>query len=138
MEIWTSKISLYIIKDFVSLQVLIYYHLIMENESNNNILSVIDNDPDRIMLSIAGRVKERRLEKNFTQNDLSLRSGIPLPTYRRFEQTGEISLRGLVMIAFALDSTDDFSTLFDKKGYNSIDEIINIDNIKKRKRGGRK
>lgn len=110
----------------------------MENKSNNNILSLIENNPDNIILSLAARIKERRLEKNFTQNDIALRSGMPLSTYRRFELTGEVSLRGLVMIAFALNATDDFSTLFDKKSYNSINEIINMESIKKRKRGGKK
>lgn len=110
----------------------------MKNDSNNNILSLIDNNPDKILLSLASRVKERRLEINYTQNDLALRSGMPLSTYRRFELSGEISLRGLVMIAFALNLTNDFSSLFDKRIYNSIDEIVEIKNIKKRKRGGRK
>ena len=107
----------------------------MKNQSSNIIVSLTDRNPDRIIMSLASRVRERRLEKNFTQKEISLRSGIPISTYRKFEQTGKISLRSLVMIAFALNATDDFSSLFDKTSYSNIDEIINFDKTKKRKRG---
>ncbi|AYG00394.1 helix-turn-helix domain-containing protein [Lactococcus allomyrinae] len=87
-----------------------------------------------ILLDIAHRIKERRLESNFTQEDLAKRSGCALATYRRFERTGEISLKNLVLIAFALGFEDDFDLLFQKKKYASIDELIQ-EEVKKRKRG---
>ena len=40
------------------------------------------------------------------------------------EQTGEISLTSLVKIAFALGCQEDFEELFSKKGYSSIQEVI--------------
>ena len=55
------------------------------------------------MLGIAERVKLRRLEKGWTQNMLATKSGVSLASYRRFESSGEMSLRSLVMLAFALD-----------------------------------
>lgn len=42
----------------------------MENKSNNNILSLIDNNPDNIILSLAARVKERRLERTTLKKNL--------------------------------------------------------------------
>jgi transcriptional regulator with XRE-family HTH domain len=101
---------------------------------NNHILLLINKTPDAILTSIAQRVKERRLESELTQKALALRSGIPLPTYRRFERTGDISLRNLLMIGVALDMTDEFDRLFSQKVYKSIDDILKTDG-KKRKRG---
>lgn len=107
----------------------------MKNEINNNILFFIDKTPDLLMQSIAKRVRERRLEKNWTQKTFAAKAGLSFSSYRRFEVSGETSLRSLVMIAFALDMTDEFTTLFSGKAYQSIDDIINAEQPKHRKRG---
>ena len=107
----------------------------MNNQINDNILSLIGKTHDSLMLGIAGRVKERRLEKDWTQRALAVKAGISFGSLRRFESSGEISLRSLIMIAFALDLTDEFNTLFSRKTYQSIDDIINIEKLKQRKRG---
>lgn len=103
----------------------------------DNILSLISKTPDSLMLGIAERVKMRRLEKGWTQNMLATKSGVSLASYRRFESLGEISLRSLVMLAFALDMTDEFETLFSSKTYQSIDDILKTGQVKQRKRGNR-
>jgi len=87
------------------------------------------------MSGIAQRVKQRRLEKGWTQKMLAAKAGLSLPSYRRFESSGEISVRSLVMLAFALDMTDEFETLFSSKSYQSIDDILNAEQTKQRKRG---
>lgn len=107
----------------------------METDINNNILSFIDKTPDSLMSGVAQRVKQRRLEKGWTQKMLAAKAGVSLPSYRRFESSGEIALRSLVMLAFALDMTDEFETLFSSKTYQSIDDIVNIGQAKQRKRG---
>ena len=109
----------------------------MKNDINDNILSLIEKIPDLIMSSIARRVKQRRLEKEWTQKMLATKAGLSLPSYRRFESSGEISLRSLVMLAFALDMTDEFEALFNGKIYQSIDDILNAGRQKQRKRGNR-
>ena len=110
----------------------------MNNDITDNILSLIGKTPDEIMRSISQRVKERRLEKNFTQMTLASRAGLTLASYRRFETTGEISFRSLVMIALALDMTSEFETLFSTPTYQSIDQLLKLTNSPKRKRGARK
>ena len=110
----------------------------MNNDIADNILSLIGRTPDEMMRSISQRVKERRLEKNFTQMTLASRAGLTLASYRRFELTGEISLRSLVMIASALDMTSEFETLFSTPTYQSIDQLLKLTNNPKRKRGSRK
>lgn len=102
-----------------------------------NILSLIDKTPDSLMSGIAKRVKQRRLEKGWTQNMLATKAGVSLASYRRFESCGEISLRSLVMLAFALEMTDEFENLFSRKTYQSIDDIIKTKQLKQRKRGNR-
>ena len=87
------------------------------------------------MTGIAQRVKQRRLEKGWTQKMLAAKAGLSLPSYRRFESSGEISVRSLVMLAFALDMIDEFETLFSSKTYQSIDDIVKSEQTKQRKRG---
>ena len=103
---------------------------------NDNILLVIEKTPDVIIKDIADRVKARRLESALTQKELARRAGIPLPTYRRFERTGEISFRSLVMIGITLGMMGEFLNLFSTKTYSSIDNLLEAGN-KKRQRGKR-
>ena len=83
---------------------------------------------------IATRVKARRLELNLTQEGIAIRAGLKFATYRRFEQTGEISLKGLLQIGFALNALSEFDTLFAQKQYQSLDDVLNEQNVI-RKRG---
>ncbi len=83
---------------------------------------------------IAARVKLRRLELNLTQEGFAARAGVKFATYRRFEQTGEISLKGLLQVGFALNALQDFDLLFTQKQYQSLDEVLNEQTVT-RKRG---
>ncbi len=103
----------------------------------NNILSFNISNPNEVAIQIAGRVKARRLELNLTQEGLASRAGVKFATYRRFEQTGEISLRGLLQIGFALNSLAEFDSLFAQKQYQSLDDVMNESNTN-RKRGKKK
>lgn len=87
------------------------------------------------MFGIAERVKRRRLEKGWTQKVLAAKAGLSYSSYRRFESSGEVAMRSLVMLAFALDMTDEFETLFSNKTYQSIDDILKAERPKQRKRG---
>lgn len=80
--------------------------------------------PDEINKEIAEKVRARRKEKKLSQVELSERSNVSLGSIKRFERTGEISLSSLIKIAFALGCEDDFETLFSKKTYASIQEVI--------------
>ncbi len=102
----------------------------------NNILAVNFTPPNEVAKQIASRVKARRLELDLTQEGLSKRAGIKFATYRRFEQTGEISLRGLLQIGFALNALSDFNTLFAQRQYQSIEDVLKEQNVT-RKRGKR-
>lgn len=73
---------------------------------------------------IVKRMRARRKEKKLTQVELSRLAGVSLGSLKRFEQTGNISLNSLIKIAFVLDCKEDFDSLFAKKGYSSIQEVI--------------
>ena len=100
----------------------------------NNIISFNISTPDDVAKQIATRVKERRLELNLTQEGIAARAGLKFATYRRFEQTGEISLKGLLQIGFALNALSEFDALFAQKQYQSLDDVLNEQNVI-RKRG---
>ncbi len=100
----------------------------------NNIIALNISTPNEIAKQIAAKVKARRLELNLTQEGISARAGIKFATYRRFEQTGEISLKGLLQIGFALNALSDFDALFAQKQYQSLDDVLNEQNVT-RKRG---
>ena len=93
--------------------------------------------PNCILRGIAERIKERRLERNLTQKTFAKRSGVGYDAYRKFENTGDITLRSLVLCAIALDDAEGFAQLFTKQSYQSIDELLKTQEVKKRKRGSR-
>ena len=103
----------------------------------NNIIAFNIYTPVEVAQQSAARVKERRLELNLTQKGMASRSGLKFATYRRFEQTGEISLRGLLQIGFALNSLSEFETLFTQKQYQSLDNVLSEQTLT-RKRGKKK
>lgn len=102
---------------------------------NNNILSVVRNknvSTSELMKVVAGNVRAMRLRRNISQKDFASKVGITLPTYRRFETTGEISLRKLVEIAKFFDVARDIKNLFTKREYSSIEEVIKEKTNRKR------
>lgn len=90
--------------------------------SMNNFIFL--KSPNELNMDIAKRVSARRKEQNITQEQLSVKSDVSYGSIKRFERTGEISLSSLIKIAFALGLEDDFDLLFAKKGYASIQEVI--------------
>jgi len=100
----------------------------------NNILAFNIANPSEVALQIASRVKARRLELDLTQEGLATRAGVKFATYRRFEQTGEISLRGLLQVGFALNALSEFDALFTQKQYQSLDDVLKEQSVT-RKRG---
>ena len=100
----------------------------------NKMISFSIVTPNDVAKQIAARVKARRLELDLTQEGIATRAGLKFATYRRFEQTGEISLKGLLQIGFALNALSEFDALFAQKQYQSLDDVLNEQNVI-RKRG---
>jgi transcriptional regulator with XRE-family HTH domain len=85
---------------------------------------------------LARRVKARRLERGWTQQEIADRSGIALATYRRFERSGRISLERLLKLAVILDAQAGFDDLFTPPPARSLSELEDGDRHT-RKRGKR-
>lgn len=90
---------------------------------NNNLNAL--KTPYDISKEIAEKAKARRKLSKLTQAALAERSGVSLGSIKRFERTGEISLSHLLKIAMVLNCLGDFSELFRKPEYTSIEEILN-------------
>ncbi len=100
-----------------------------------DILTIINQTPETISVELANRVKSLRLERNLTQQAFAKRAGVGYDAYRRFESSGEITLKNLLLCAVVLDCLDDFNELFRRKSYDSIDQLLNVNKTKRRKRG---
>jgi len=78
----------------------------------------------QISREISERIAKRRKELHFTQTELAARAGISFASYKRFEQKHEISFVSLIKIAIALNLENEFDSLFQKKQFLSIEELI--------------
>lgn len=74
---------------------------------------------------IAQKIVRLRKRKKITQKQLAARSGVSLGSLKRFEQSGEISLKSLTKIAIALDVENELEDLFNNVPFASIEEVIN-------------
>lgn len=102
-----------------------------------DISTITSMTPDAVLKRVAEKVKERRLERNLTQRAFAKRAGVGYDAYRKFENTGEITLRNLVLCAITLDDIDGLLELFSRRSYHSIDDLLKIQDVKKRKRGSK-
>ena len=96
-----------------------------------------DFNPDAIAKKIAFRAKQLRLTMNIKQATLAQQSGVSLGSLKRFEHTGEISLKNLLNIAVVLNATIEFNELFVKmNSFNTIDDVVKAKKayVKKRAR----
>ena len=93
--------------------------------------------PSIAQKKIAQNLKERRLQMNLTQEGLSVRSGVPLATLRKFEQQGVISLESLLKLMMVLGMLEAMveATKVSQTSFSSIDEVIALESSPKRKRG---
>lgn len=81
--------------------------------------------PKEMQQELAARERSLRKKRKMTLQQLADASGVSLGSVKRFESSGEISLRSMIKIAIALGCEEDFSAVFAKNIPTSIEEIIN-------------
>ena len=86
---------------------------------------------------LADRVREIRVGLGLKQSTIATRAGVALPTLRRFEQTGEVSLKYLTRICHALGRIDEFEKIFQPPVAATMTEFELRLVGPKRKRGSR-
>lgn len=89
-----------------------------------------------IAINLASRVRERRLSRGWTQDEMAQRAGMKTPTYVLFERTGRIALTRLLKIFEVLGWLDAFDQLGRGQDFSgaSLDDLTQPE----RKRGRRK
>ena len=87
------------------------------------------------MQRMADNLKARRLEKKLSTKSLSAMSGVPASTIQRFELKHSISLESYVKLAKALGYTEEVMQLLSEPKYDTMEELLEINKNKTRKRG---
>ncbi|RKE55833.1 helix-turn-helix domain-containing protein [Sphingobacterium detergens] len=88
---------------------------------------------------LAKNVRDRRLSMELTQAGLSKRSGVPLATLRKFEQTGVISLESFLKLLMVVGGIEDILNELKpvKPNFTSIDDVLKDTTQISRKRGSK-
>jgi len=96
--------------------------------------------PSKAQRKLTDNIRSRRLLMAMTQEELAERSGVALPTLRKFEQKGFISLESFLKLLLVVGGLEEIidSTKPNKPSFNSIDEVLKEERGLTRKRGRRK
>jgi transcriptional regulator with XRE-family HTH domain len=87
-------------------------------------MSFILVNPKNLQIQIARRFREFRVLKNLKRRTLSSHSGVSEASIKRFETTGEISLRSLLKLALVLDVLDKFQDIIEINHPQSVREVL--------------
>ena len=80
------------------------------------------------------RCREARLRQNMTQQEAAERAGIPLSTYRRFEQLGQLSLERFVAVLHALNQVEALERLLTTPPVQDLDALDQMSTPRQRAR----
>ncbi|WP_139419302.1 helix-turn-helix domain-containing protein [Chryseobacterium mulctrae] len=89
---------------------------------------------------LVDNIRKRRLQMNLTQEGLAERSGVPLPTLRKFEQKGLISLDSFLKLLSVVGGLEEMVDALKPKenNFKSIDDVLKSEEKSIKKRGNRK
>lgn len=87
------------------------------------------------MQRLAENLKARRLEKKLSTKHLAGMSGVPASSIQRFELKHTISLESYVKLAKALGYSEDIMQLLSEPKYETMEELLEINKNRQRKRG---
>lgn len=79
--------------------------------------------PVEVANSLSIKARQLRLGRKWTRKTLSERSGVPVASLRRFEDTGKISLESFLKLMNALDRLDEVERLLNPLKITSIDQL---------------
>ena len=82
------------------------------------------HSPSELAQAIGAQARALRKRQGLSQNELAKRAGLSRRTIQRFEDTGTLTLEGLIKVAFALGVPDTFDQLFAQPEPRSIDEVL--------------
>ena len=93
---------------------------------------------EEIAQQLAEMATRERIKQNITQKSFAEKAGIPFATYRKFEQTGKISLQGFLKVLRHLGILKELTAMIDRDSIEKLgaDEFVKLNKIKERKRAG--
>lgn len=93
-------------------------------------LSLITADDIQQQLALAVRTKRKHIK--LSRNALAEKSTVPASTIKKFETTGQISLRQFILLWQCVDSLESLLKLSEEAPYqpSSIDEVLNQELLK--------
>jgi transcriptional regulator with XRE-family HTH domain len=65
----------------------------------------LTNEQD-VLETLARCLREERIQRGWRQVDLAIRSGVPVPTLRKFESTGQLGSAALARLLVSLGLAD--------------------------------
>ncbi|MGI9280007.1 MAG: transcriptional regulator [Endozoicomonas sp.] len=82
--------------------------------------------PSEVQEQLAATVMAKRKVKGWSRQSLAERSGVPAPTIKKFETTGQISLRQFILLWQCVDQLENLYALTkeDEVLPSSIDEVL--------------
>ncbi len=93
--------------------------------------------PEQVSKELAGRVRKLRLMRKWKQSTLARHAGVSLASLRRFEQTGQVSLQGMLRLSFALGRLSDYDGVLRPPPAESIAALEAAAAAPQRKRGSK-
>ncbi|WP_417822768.1 helix-turn-helix domain-containing protein [Thalassospira lucentensis] len=104
------------------------------------VISLESFSPEQSARNVGVAAKQLRLSRNLTRKDLASRAGVPVPTLRKFEDTGLAPFLTVMRLAHALSRDAVLGEIFAPADNlpNSIDEMLETENTKPRQRARRK
>ncbi len=89
--------------------------------------------------ALAENLRAKRLNTGLTQAGLAKRSGVSLPSLRKFEQNGTISVESLLKLLMVLGGIEQLleATKPEEVEFSSIDDVLSNQKTKIRKKGWR-
>ena len=79
--------------------------------------------PHEVEKLLADRFKSLRLQARYKRTTLAKRAGVTVASLKRFETTGQVSLKNLLRLAYALDRLSEFTKLLETSQATSLTEL---------------
>jgi transcriptional regulator with XRE-family HTH domain len=76
-----------------------------------------------VMQALGRRLRDQRMSKLITQEELAGRAGVALGAVKKLESTGKVTVETLVQVTRALGLLDEFTALFSIRAQTSIAEM---------------
>lgn len=84
----------------------------------------LPRSPREVQDHLATALRQRRRARKHSRHKAAEVSGVPAPTIRRFETTGEISLRQFLMLCAPYGDLKNAEALFPEPGPATMDELL--------------